>query len=395
MLFQAKVLTPAQAIELRDIEAAHEEEARRVVEASGVRLLALRKMGVGLQRGGGTRSFNLAVFNQQLHSLLEAGQTVVDSIEILGDNDRKGRHRNVYDTLLGGLRQGKQLSESMALLPSVFSPLYVAMVRSSETTGTVRASVSRFMEYQRQVDEIRRKLVAAAIYPAVLLSVGFLVVSFLMLYVVPRFSAVYDDAGAGGRASGGFVQVWGTFVRDHGMMAWGGFIALAFSIVFALLHPAWRARFLKHFFETPWVGDKIRMLQLARLYRTLGMLLGSGVSVLAAMRMTKDALPPNLHVKMEEALVKVSEGRPMSSVLAEAGLSTEVAQRLMLAGESSGNLDEMMERIADFYDQEMSQWIDTAGRLIEPMLMVGIGLIIGAVVLMLYMPIFDLTNVVS
>ena len=395
MLFQAKVLTAAQVIELRQLEAAHEEEARRVIEASGARLLALKRSGSAMRRSGEVRDFNLAVFNQQLHSLLDAGQSMVDAIEILGDNDKKGRHRNVYDTLLGGLRQGKQLSEAMSLLPSVFPSLYVAMVRSSETTGTVRRAVSRFMQYQQQVEEIRRKLTAAAIYPAVLLSVGFLVVSFLMLYVVPRFSAVYDDAGSGKAGSAGLVQVWGTFVREHGLLAWGGFFLAAAGIAFAVLHPQVRGKVLKWFFEIPWVGEKVRMLQLARLYRTLGMLLGSGVSVIAAMKMTKDALPANLHDKMSTALGRVSEGRPMSAVLAEVGLSTEVSQRLLLAGESSGNLDDMMERIADFYDQEMSMWIDTAGRLVEPVLMVGIGLVIGVVVLMLYMPIFDLTNVVS
>src|SRR5207247_143610 len=168
-------------------------EARRVVESSGVRVLGLQELRANPLRRSGAGAFNLTVFNQQLYSLLEAGQPIVDAIDILGRNDRRGRHRAIYDTLLQGLRQGKQLSEAMASLPSVFPALYVAMVRSSETTGTVRASVQRFMHYQRQADEIRGKLKAAAIYPAILLSVGFTVVAFLMLYVVPRFSAVYDD----------------------------------------------------------------------------------------------------------------------------------------------------------------------------------------------------------
>lgn len=136
------------------------------------------------------------------------------------------------------------------------------------------------------------------------------------------------------------------------------------------------------------------ILQLARLYRTLGMLLRSGVSVLAAMRMTQASLPISMRVDLAAAVTAVSQGRAMSTVMTECNLSTEVAQRLLLAGESSGTLHEMMERIADFYDQETESWIDTAGRLIEPAMMIGIGLVIGAIVLMLYSPIFDLANIV-
>jgi general secretion pathway protein F len=138
----------------------------------------------------------LSIFNQQLYSLLEAGQTVVDAIDMLGKNDRRGRNRTIFDALLRELKEGNQLSDAMESLPSVFPSLYVAMVRSSETTGTVREAIERYMLYQRQVDGIRQKVIAAATYPAVLLGVGFLVISFLMLYVLPRFSEVYDDEGS-------------------------------------------------------------------------------------------------------------------------------------------------------------------------------------------------------
>jgi general secretion pathway protein F len=282
----------------------------------------------------------------------------------------------------------------MAGLPSVFPSLYVAMVRASETTGTVKTSVRRYMQYQKQVDEIRRKLLAAATYPAVLVAVASLVVTFLMLYVVPRFSAVFDEAGPG-RHGGGFVQVWGGFVRHHGLFAWslagGTFLGLGIL----LTHAGLRAALLRRLLLLPVVGARLQTFQLARLFRTLGMLLRSGVSALMAMRMTTAAMPPNLHGPMQAALQLVSEGRSMSSAFAECGLSTEVSTRLLVAGESTGNLDDMMEKIADFYDQELATWIDTAGRLIEPALMIGIGLVIGAVVLMLYMPIFDLTGAIS
>jgi general secretion pathway protein F len=126
----------------------------------------------------------------------------------------------------------------------------------------------------------------------------------------------------------------------------------------------------------------------------MGMLLNGGVSVLAAMEMTRESLPVAMRAGLSLAVKSVSEGLSMSRAMRDAGLSTEVAFRLLVAGESSGNLGEMMTRIADFYDQETSMCVDTAGRLIEPVLMLGMGLIVGAIVLMLYSPIFDLANIV-
>jgi general secretion pathway protein F len=394
MRFRAKVLTTAMGVELIEIDAGSGDEARRFVESTGGRLLGLRQARSGLIARLLPNAFNLMVFNQQLHSLLEAGQTITDAIDILGRNDRRGRHRAIYDTLSLGLQEGRQLSEAMASLPSVFPQLYVAMVRASETTGNVRESIRRFMHYQRQADEIRGKLVAAAIYPAILVTVGFLVIAFLMLYVVPRFSVVFDDIAANKHASATLVQLWGGFVRDHAVLVWAGLAACIATIAAIALDTRTRDTLFRKLLAAPWIGEKVWVLQLARLYRTLGMLLHSGVSVLVAMRMTEASLPAAMRTDLQAATQAVSEGKPMSAVMNECGLGTEVAQRLLVAGESSGNLDQMMERIADFYDKETASWIDTAGRLIEPVLMVGIGLVIGAIVLMLYSPIFDLANAI-
>lgn len=393
MKFRAKVLDSAMALADVEVDAVSEAEARKLIATGGGRVIELRSIRSGFG-GTGTPKFNLAVFNQQLYSLLDAGQTVVDAIDILGKNDKRGRNRAIYDSLLRELKEGNQLSDAMESLPSVFPPLYVAMVRSSETTGTIRASIERFMHYQKQVDEIRQKLSAAATYPAILLGVGFLVISFLMLYVLPRFSEVYDDAGTMKRGAAGFVQMWGRFVHENEVLAWGSLFGFVALVVAAALHPALRGWVYRKSLTVPLVGERIQVLHFARLYRTLGMLLRSGVSVLVAMRMTRASLPIAMHESLDKAVRMVSEGVQISAVMQQCGLSTEVAVRLLGAGESSGNLDEMMGRVADFYDQETSIWIDAAGRLIEPVLMLGIGLVVGAIVLLLYSPIFDLANIV-
>jgi general secretion pathway protein F len=215
-----------------------------------------------------------------------------------------------------------------------------------------------------------------------------------MLYVLPRFSAVYDNAGQGRHGDMGFVQMWGGFVRQNTAAAWLAVAAIGAGVTVTVLHAGLRAALLRRVLALPWIGERVAVLQLARLYRTLGMLLRSGVSVMGALRMTRDSMPQTMHGNLDLALKAVSEGHALSRVMNEHQLSTEIAQRLLLAGESSGNLDEMMERIADFYDEESADWIDRAGRLVEPILMLAIGAVVGAIVLMLYSPIFDMANIV-
>lgn len=393
MQFQAKVMDEAMQVRSLQVEAKDEAEARHLIASSGMRVLALRGGGLRLALPAGRARFQLPVFNQQLHALLAAGQTVGEAVEIISRNDRGGRHGAIFRTLLDELRKGRQLSDAMGRMPSVFPALYVAMVQASETTGAVQSSVQRFLRYQQQLDDIRKKVASATIYPAILVGVGFVVVAFLMLYVVPRFSVVFDDMAARPAGSSAFIQTWGGFVRDHTLLAWLAFGGVLAGAAAAVFHPAARGWALGRVLRLPWIGAHLHILQLARFYRTLSLLLRSGVTLLAAMRMTAASLPVTLREAMERAVLALSEGRPLSVVMAEQGLSTEVAQRLLAAGESSGNLDRMMEHIADFYDQEVAMWIDTASRLIEPVLMVGIGLIIGAIVLMLYMPIFDMANI--
>ena len=193
MRFTAKVLNPAGTIDLIELESDSREEAERRLRSEGIRLVSLQLLDTGFQFQFNVKKFPLDVFNQQLHSLLEAGQSIVDAIEILHDNDLTGRDQKVYRGLLQALKQGRQLSAAMEQQSTIFPPLFVAMVRATETTGGVKEAIQRFMEYRIQVAAIRRKLVAASVYPAILVTVGMLVVSFLLLYVVPRFSIAFDD----------------------------------------------------------------------------------------------------------------------------------------------------------------------------------------------------------
>ncbi|TXH28258.1 MAG: type II secretion system F family protein [Elusimicrobia bacterium] len=395
MQYRVKVLSVQAQVESLMLDAANEAEVRRMVEANGGSVLSLAPVSTGWRQSGLQTGFNLLVFNQQLYALLKAGQSIVESITILTSNDKAGRNKAVYAALLHALKQGRQLSDAMTSLPSVFPPLYVAMVQSSESIGNVKAAIQRYTQDQQQMAALRSKLLAAAIYPLILVGVGLLVVAFLMLFVVPRFTTVFEDLGRQQTGITGLLQQWGVLVQTYPALAWTACLLGLVLPPLVLLRPAVRRWLYQRLLTSPWVGERLWVLQLARLYRTLGMLLRSGVHLLAAMKMAEASLSTALQQDLRAAVVGLSQGRKLSRVMVEQHLTTEVAHRLLLAGESSGNLDEMLEHIADFYDQEVAGSLDLIGRLIEPALMVFIGLVIGGIVLTLYVPIFDLANAVK
>lgn len=392
MRFRTKVVTREGRVESMDIVANSDIEALSLLEIRGVRPLSLKRLQDVTRPWH--QGFDLMVFNQQFHALLDAGQTVVDSLEILGRDDRQEQHRNVFAALINAVSQGRPLSEAMANLPSVFPELYVAMLRASETTGNLRAALVRYMEYQARVVSMRRKLIAAAIYPAILCLVGAVVITFLLFYVVPRFAAIYGDVATQRGATGGLLQWWGRLIGDHPWMVASALAIAALTMLFTLTHAPMRGRVLRSLLGIPWISRRFRVFELARLYRTVAMLLRSGVNVLAALRMTEGTLSAELRDRLRHAQTVIREGNPIAPSFHGRGLTTEVSFRLLVAGESAGNLDEMMERIADFYDRETENIVDYAGRVVEPVLMVIIGAVIGAVVLALYSPIFELANAI-
>lgn len=397
MKFVAKVLNSSGSVIVITLDAFDATEAKHVIESSDGRVICLHAPNADRwspRLNFAKNRFNLIVFNQQLLTLLDAGLPIREAVQVLSRNDLNNTHKAIYDALLNALSQGKQLSAAMDRQPSIFPKLYVTMVEASETTGTVGETIFRYILYQTQADDFRTKVNSAAIYPAILSTVGFLVTGFLLLYVAPRFSAVFDDIRSTKAGAAGLLQIWGTFVRNYWYVAWATFAAVLLGMILIVFHPRVRGFVSQILIKSSLVGARIRAIQLARLYRTLSMLLKSGLSLVVAMRMTEPSLPIPMRIATANALRLISEGKSMSSAMQQQLLSNEVAHKLMVAGESSGNLGEMLEKIADFFDHETSIWFDKASRLIEPILMVVIGLIIGTVVTLLYSPIFDLANAI-
>lgn len=388
-----KALKPPAGVVLLKLSAADEREAAAQARERGYTVLSARRAGSWEGVLARLRArFPLVLFSQELLALLNAGLNLVEALETLEAKERRPEHRSVLARLLARLNEGKALSAAMAEQPAVFPALYVATVRASERTGGVPEALARYVGYQNQLDAVKKKLVNASIYPVMLLVVGLLVTLFLLGYVVPKFSAIYDDLGGSLPWMSRLLLEWGQLVARHGALVLALLAALAGGAAWALSRPAARSRIGRALWRVPALGERLRVYQLSRFYRTVGMLLKGGTPVVTALGMVGGLLQPGLRASLERACAAVREGQPLSAAMERHGLTTPVAERLLKVGERTGAMGEMMERIGEFHDEEMARWVEWFTRLFEPLLMAAIGLVIGFIVWLMYMPIFELAG---
>jgi general secretion pathway protein F len=298
----------------------------------------------------------------------------------------------VLDRLALALHEGQSLSQALGLVPSVFPPLFIALVRSSERTGELPETLTRYIAYHLQIDQVKKQIASASIYPALLLTVGTAVTLFLLGYVVPKFSVVYEGIGHNLPWLSQLLMLWGRFLAAHqASLALGAGAAIAL-LVLSIRQPGVRSAVGRLLARIPAVRRRMFLYHLARFYRTLGMTLRGGIPILASLEMVQGLLTGEMRERLQQVSARVSEGYPLSRALQDSGLTTPVALKLLRAGERSGRLGEMLEQAANFYDEETARWVDWFVKLFEPILMTVIGILIGAIVVLMYMPIFELAS---
>lgn len=336
--------------------------------------------------------FPLVLFSQELLALLDAGLALVEALETLAEKEQRPEVKEILSQIVACLYEGQTLSYALRKSKASFPPLYVAAVHASEKTGALPEALSRYITYQTQMDGVRRQIVSASIYPLMLAGVGGLVMVFLMLYVVPRFSHVYADIGGDLPFMSRLLMGWGQFISDHGKVLLGGVLLLIVLLIYMFTRPFFKQRLLLAFLRLPTIGDRMHLYQLARFYRSLGMLLRGGMPVVTALQMVSGLLQLSLRDQLELAGTSIREGQSISQSMERNGLTTPVALRMLRVGERTGKMGEMMERIATFYEDETARWVERFTKLFEPLLMVFIGLLIGGIVVLMYFPIFELAG---
>lgn len=394
MQFTIRSIDRTAAVSTITLDAASKELALQTAAERGLRVLSITGgASMGLPSIRKRKSdFPVGQFSQELLTLLNAGLALVESIETLNEKETRSERKDVLGKLVADLFRGNSLSNALAQFPDTFPPLFVATVRASERTGGLPEALEKYVAYQNQLDTVKKKIVSASIYPVLLMVAGTLVIAFLLGYVVPKFAKIFEDLGGEVPWMSKLLIQWGHFAHDYGLTL---LIAIGVGIlllVFWLARPETPTRIVQTLQKIPSLGERIRIYQLARFYRSLGMLLRGGMPAVASLELVSDLLPGALSKQLEIATKMIREGTPISQAMEKTGLTTAVSARMLRVGERTGQMGEMMERIALFYDSEISQWIDWFVKLFEPLLMAFIGLVIGFIVVVMYFPIFELAG---
>ena len=373
--------------------AASEADAMRKAAARGLQVLAVDSQNGGdTSIRGGNRPFPLMLFSQELLALLDAGLNLTEALATLQAKERQPAVARVLEAMLASLREGRSFSDVLASMPLHFPQVYVATVRASERTGDLPQVLARFIAYQQQFETLRKKLLSAAIYPAMLLVVGGFVTLFLLGYVVPRFAVVYESSGREMPWLSAAMLSFGKLIATHWQLAGASLLASILLAGWAASRAAGRAWVLEQIMRLPWLSTRADEFRLARFYRAVSLLLASGIALPRAMGMVPGLLGKRQQARLAQARMAVEHGLSLSSALVGAGLASPVAESLIKVGERSGQMAEMLERTARFADEDFARWVDWASRLLEPVLMLFIGLVIGTVVVLMYVPIFELAG---
>jgi general secretion pathway protein F len=392
MRYQVKGFKESEGLVVREFEASTKDLALRAATAQGITVIS------AYSRSGKSFSFlssklDLTAFSRELAALLQAGLVLVESIETLGEKEQRALVKQTLEQLRQDLYGGSTFSSALEKFPGIFPPLYVATVRSSEQTGDLAEALNRYVSYQAQINLVRNKLVAASVYPLLLLFFGALVTVFLLAYVVPKFSHIYEDHAHNLPFLSSLLMQWGGLIASRGIVVALWALGALTLVGYGLSRPVVRAKLVARFAKIPVIAERVRIYHLARFYRTLGMLLRGGTAMMNALQMAEGLLR---HARLQEGLrqatLAISQGQPLSRALHQSGLTTPVALRMLVVGERSGSMPRMTEQIAAFYDEEMAHWVEMFTRLFEPLLMAFIGLIIGGIVVLMYFPIFELAG---
>jgi type IV pilus assembly protein PilC len=380
----------------------NESRLRRELEEKGLFVLSMqRRGGLGqLAPGGGKRRRvarqEFLVYNQELATLLKAGMPLVQSLDILRQRIANPTFKGVLDGVYEKVKAGTSLSDAFGEHPDLFPAVYSASLMAGERSGNLDAVIRRYVAYEKIIGAVRRKTISALIYPAILVTLMFVLVGIIVVRVVPAFSEFYGNFGRELPLSTRMVVGLSNFVVSNLLLlVVAGVFAVA-AIWGWIRQPGQRARFDKLMLELPWVGTTMRKFVTAQISRTLATLLGGGIPLVNALEIAAGATT-NRHIATElhDVTRRVREGEGFAAALLARGMFPDVAVKMVEVGESTGALQEMLNSLADFYDEEIDTEVARFITLIEPIILVIMGVVIAVVVLALYMPLFELSSAIG
>ncbi len=345
---------------------------------------------------GGVSAKKLCTFTRQLSTLQDAGLPVLRSLRILEGQAKPGPLKNALMGVIEDIESGSTLSEAMSKQPKAFDNLYVNMVKAGEAGGALEVILQRLAEFKERAQSLKRKVQGAMIYPVAVITVATAIVGFIMYYIIPKFKKIFEDFGT---------ELPGITVVLIETSDW---IVNYFYLIPAIPGVLWlfikivrknkTGEFIvdKLKLHIPLLGKILRMSIVARASRTLGTLIASGVPILEALLITRDTAGNAVFARaFDQIYAAIREGESMAIPLRETRIVDDMVVNMVDVGEETGALDNMLYKVADVYDEEVSVLVEGLINLLEPLMVVVLGLIVGFIVIALFMPLIKLLNDLS
>ena len=401
MEFRCRLGTPAGDVVEGVYVADSEARLRRDLEEKGLFVLSLQPRGWVAGLPGGARRRRIGrqeflVFNQELATLLKAGMPLAQSLDILRQRVTNPTFKAVLDGVYEKVVSGTALSDAFGAHGDTFPPVYSASLMAGERSGSLDTVIRRYVAYEKRVGAVRRRTLSALIYPAILITMMLVLIAIILLKAVPAFADFYGTFDRPLPLSTRIIMAVSSAAVTNawlvlGILVVGGFVVFTWS-----RQAKQRALLDRVLLEIPWAGPTTRKFFTAQTARMLSTLLGGGIPLVNALEISVRSLG-NRHIALglDEVRRRVQEGQSFAVALRARDVFPEVAVKMVEVGESTGALQDMLNSLAEFYDEEIETEVERVTRLIEPVLLVVMGVIIALVVLAMYMPLFDLSSVVG
>ncbi len=358
----------------------------------------IREKGAGMNKeikipflGAKIKQKDISIFTRQFSTMIDAGLPLVQGLSILSKQNPNPKMKAMLESIKEEVESGKTLTESLKNFPKHFDTLYVNMVDAGENGGILDIILDRLSVYMEKSIKLKREIKTALIYPSVVISAAILVTTILLVFVIPTFAELFEDFGAELPLPTQIViNISNFFVKYFFVISGSFFTSLIIFFKFSktdkgksVLHPI--------YLKLPIFGDLIRKVAVARFTRTLGTMLSSGVPILTALNIcSKTAGNKVVEVTVQKTRVAISEGKQMADTLSESNVFPPMVTQMIGVGETSGALDKMLEKVAIFYEEEVDNAVGALKQLIEPLMILFLGVIIGGLVIAMYLPIFKL-----
>ena len=378
------------------IDADDEKGARQALLAQGVRVDSLKKDWTKIELGGGgMKPKELVIFTRQFATMINAGLSIIQGLEILAAQSETPYFRSILRKVKNSVEEGKSLSDSLKD-HKVFSDLYVNLVAAGEVGGILDTILDRLAVFLEKNAATTAKIKSAMKYPAIVLTATIAITIVLLYYVVPTFATLFMSNG---QQLPGLTQVivdMSQWVQDNILFIIIGLVGVVIGFKMLMKNPKFRFAFHKYALNAPVVGDLIRKSAVARFTRTLGTLVSSGVPLVDGLEVVSRT---SGNLMIEKAIIfvrqKVIEGSDMTTPLTEAGVFPSMVVQMIGVGEATGAMDTMLNKIADFYEEEVDVAVEGLTSMIEPILMVVIGGIVGTMMVAMYLPMFSMGKAVG